>query len=284
MSSESTTIGGVQAVVDAYFDGINEERYDDVGRLFAPDGVLMAPGIKPLRGPEQISAYFGKALAPYPVHYDGPTRHVVAGNTVTTEIAFTGTLANGAPMAFEAVDVFDLDDEGRIVKLTTWYDSHLVRGRLAEAQALNAAPEAERARLGSLAEVTPARTRRALREVRQGTPVALGTAARWRALPAGAGPFAARTLLVDAADATAATPAPGDVLLVRTGGADLALDGLPLAGLAAVATDGRVAGDAGDLAVGEGWDLDAVHAAARRPIGLLVSVPAGDAVNGAIWL
>ena len=52
MGSETATIGNAQAVVDAYFDGINEERYEDVGRLFAPDAELVAPGIRPRRGPE----------------------------------------------------------------------------------------------------------------------------------------------------------------------------------------------------------------------------------------
>ena len=37
-------------------------------------------------------------------------------------------------MTFQAVDVFDLDAEGRIAKLVTWYDSHLVRSRLIAAR------------------------------------------------------------------------------------------------------------------------------------------------------
>ena len=49
---------------------------------------------------------------------------------MTVEIHFTGRLENGAPIEFDAVDVFDLDDEGRIVKLTSWYDSHAVRKTL----------------------------------------------------------------------------------------------------------------------------------------------------------
>ncbi len=40
-------------------------------------------------------------------------------------------------MEFDAIDVFDLDDDGRIVKLSSWYDSHAVR------KALRAALEAD---------------------------------------------------------------------------------------------------------------------------------------------
>jgi ketosteroid isomerase-like protein len=116
--------------VEAYFQGINEERYDDVGALFAPDGVLIAPGVEPRVGPEEIASYFRAALRLYPEHYDDPTRIIEAGPTVTVEIHFTGRLENGAPLEFDAVDVFDLDDQGRISKMSSWYDSHAVRKHL----------------------------------------------------------------------------------------------------------------------------------------------------------
>jgi ketosteroid isomerase-like protein len=117
----------VETTVRAYFDGINAERYEDVGALFAPDGELVAPGISPLRGPEAVSSYFGAALRLYPEHFDDATRVIAAGTTVTVEIHFTGKLENGEPIEFDAVDVFDLDAEGRIVRLSSWYDSHAVR-------------------------------------------------------------------------------------------------------------------------------------------------------------
>lgn len=118
------------STVQAYFDGINEERYDDVGALFAADGVMIAPGTEPRVGPEQVASYFRAALRLYPEHYDDPTRIIEAGSTVTVEIHFTGRLENGAPLEFDAIDVFDLDDQGRIVKLSSWYDSHAVRKAL----------------------------------------------------------------------------------------------------------------------------------------------------------
>ncbi|HVV91671.1 MAG TPA: nuclear transport factor 2 family protein [Solirubrobacterales bacterium] len=120
--------------IEAYFDGVNAERFDDVAGLFAPDGVLIAPGTRPRREGE-IAAYFAAALAPYPDHRDDPTRVVVAGSTATVEIHFTGRTDSGAPLEFDAVDVFDFDEQGRIVRLSSWYDSHLVRGKLAEIRA-----------------------------------------------------------------------------------------------------------------------------------------------------
>jgi ketosteroid isomerase-like protein len=120
-----------QATVDAYFDGINEERYADVADLFTPAGVLMAPGTRPRQGAEEIASYFAAALAPYPEHLDTPTRVVLSGSTAVAEIHFAGRHAKGGTMEFEAVDVFDFDMDGSIVSMTSWYDSHRVRQQLA---------------------------------------------------------------------------------------------------------------------------------------------------------
>ena len=35
-------------------------------------------------------------------------------------------------MEFDAIDVFDFDGEGKITRLSSWYDSHSVRARLKE--------------------------------------------------------------------------------------------------------------------------------------------------------
>jgi hypothetical protein len=128
MSEESQ-----QRVVDAYFDGVNEDRFEEVAALFAPDAQLIAPGVRPRTGPQEIAPYFARALQAYPTHHDEPTRTVHADGTTTVEIHFTGELANGAPLEFDAVDVFDFDADRKIARLLTVYDSHLVRTRLAEA-------------------------------------------------------------------------------------------------------------------------------------------------------
>ena len=244
MSAE--TILDVRAVLDAYFAGINSERYEDVAALFAADGELVAPGVRPRIGRESIAGYFTLVLSRYPVHHDQPVRTLVDGSTATVEIAFTGELESGAPMTFEAVDIFDLDASGHITKLVTWYDSHLVRGRLVDAEAGNDAG---------------ARVRAALREVRRGEAIALS--GRWTTPPAG--PLAARARFPED------PPKPGDVLLVN-GDADLGA--LDLDGVAAVVASGAVTG-AADVAVGEAWDLSAARA------GLFVSAGAADA---ALWI
>ena len=124
---------GISTVIDAYFDGVNEERYEDVADLFADDGELVAPGTEPRRR-EAIAEYFAAALKPYPGHDDRPGRILIAGSTALVEIHFTGTTESGCEIEFDAVDIFDFDEQDRITRLSSWYDSHLVRSRLREAR------------------------------------------------------------------------------------------------------------------------------------------------------
>jgi uncharacterized protein (TIGR00369 family) len=124
----------VDAVTE-YFACVNEERFDDLLALFTPDAQLQAPGVPLLRGLEEIRDYYERAFRPYPVHRDEPMRIVRAGPTATVDIRFTGTIANGAELQFDAVDVFDLAPDGRIARCTSWYDSHRVREMLSAAKA-----------------------------------------------------------------------------------------------------------------------------------------------------
>lgn len=120
----------LEGTMQAYFDGVNGERYADVAALFAPGATVTAPGAGTRSGAADIEAYFAAALEPYPEHRDEPTRFIYAESTVTVEIHYTGKLATGEGLEFDAVDVFDLDEDGHITRLTSWYDSHAVRTQL----------------------------------------------------------------------------------------------------------------------------------------------------------
>ena len=63
------------------------------------------------------------------MHHDDPYGIHVSGDVVTVEIAFEGETEAGVPAAWEAVDVFHLVD-GRVKRLTTWYDLDEVVGLL----------------------------------------------------------------------------------------------------------------------------------------------------------
>ena len=86
----------MRETLNAYFSGVNEDRFDDVAALFAPDATLTAPGVGPLQR-DEIAAYLAKALSGYPTHHDEPTRTLLAEHAATVEITFTGETTNGTP-------------------------------------------------------------------------------------------------------------------------------------------------------------------------------------------
>jgi ketosteroid isomerase-like protein len=118
-------------VVSAYFAAINAEDWDALGALWEPGAELVATGARPRRGVQEVVAYFPRVLAAYPVHVDTPGRRIAEGSAVVVEVAFTGRMADGREIAFDAVDVFDLSPDGaRIRRLSTWYDTAAVRRQM----------------------------------------------------------------------------------------------------------------------------------------------------------
>jgi len=119
----------VRETLNAYFSAVNEDRFDDVAALFAPEATLTAPGVGPLAR-DEIAAYLAKALRGYPRHHDEPTRTLLAERAATVEITFTGETSTGEAITFDALDVFDFDEQARITRLRTWFDSHELRKKL----------------------------------------------------------------------------------------------------------------------------------------------------------
>jgi hypothetical protein len=116
-------------VIGRYFHGVNDEDWVDFRGIWHDDAVVDVVGGIHVQGWDEILPYYVGALSGFPVHHDDPYRIHVAGDTVTVEIAFTGETVDGVPAAFEAVDVFTLDD-GLVRRLTTWYDLDRVLGFL----------------------------------------------------------------------------------------------------------------------------------------------------------
>jgi ketosteroid isomerase-like protein len=117
-------------VVRRYFWCLDHEDWPQMRSLWHEDGILRAVGARPRDGLEQVMDLFSKLFVPWREHQDAPTRVIHAEDTVTVEVTFTGRTPGGREVSFDAIDVFDLRD-GRIAKMTNWYDTAYARKMLA---------------------------------------------------------------------------------------------------------------------------------------------------------
>lgn len=113
----------VPVVVREYFAAVNDRRFDDMPALFAEDAELRPVGSAPLRGRDEVAAYYPRILAGFAESFDDARRFHVAGDVVTVEISFTGRTLDGCAVAFDAIDMFEIDRDGQIARLGLWYDS-----------------------------------------------------------------------------------------------------------------------------------------------------------------
>lgn len=115
----------MRTYVESYFAAINTEDFDGLAGVFAPDVEIHTTGADPVRGRDAALAHFRSVLANYPEHHDAVTRWIEATDAVVCEIAFTGRLADGREVRFDALDVFDGDERG-LTRVSTWYDTRSV--------------------------------------------------------------------------------------------------------------------------------------------------------------
>jgi ketosteroid isomerase-like protein len=128
----ATSEARMREVVLGYFRCLDTEDWVTMPELWTPDAKLRAVGARPRDDRDGVIQYFSKLFAPWPAHRDHPERLIVSvpDQTVVAEVTFTGTTADGRDVRFEAVDVFDFED-GRICKLTNWYDIDYARRSIA---------------------------------------------------------------------------------------------------------------------------------------------------------
>lgn len=117
--------------LETYFASMNAERWDDFTTVWATDAYLKAVGAREREGVDRIVAFYRGLFAPWSTHVDTPTRVIGHGDTLAVEVVFTGVSRQGRSIEFEAVDVFDFED-GRITRLTNWYDLNHVRRLLGQ--------------------------------------------------------------------------------------------------------------------------------------------------------
>lgn len=116
-------------MVARYFECLNTESWDGMADIWHEDCHLRAVGARRREGRDEVIEFFSRLFRPWVEHEDRATRTIFAEGVATVEVTFTGTTGDGRVVAFEAVDVFDIQD-GRIRSLSNWYDIDFVRSEL----------------------------------------------------------------------------------------------------------------------------------------------------------
>lgn len=120
----------IPASVRLYFERCNADDTDALADLWAPDIEHTAfgrDGRRTRRGPDEVASYYVGLFEPWNWHHDEVVRATTAAGRTTAEIRFNGRTHGGQDVAFDALDVFDLAQDGRIRRLAIWHDVLLTR-------------------------------------------------------------------------------------------------------------------------------------------------------------
>jgi steroid Delta-isomerase len=118
----------VRAAVDGYVDGYRKKDRDHFLSLFAPDAMWFDPvGAPPHVGHEGIGAFFGGTMELSESIEFERRELVVGGNEAAVLFTITVRLPGGGGMQFEAIETFEVDDDGRIRLLKAFWDQERAR-------------------------------------------------------------------------------------------------------------------------------------------------------------
>ncbi len=124
MSPEAVT-----EVVNEYFDAICNLDCEAWIATFAADAVSHEPG-NPLVGHDALRAFFNGVAAGFETIEMRPDRIFVVGNEAGVKWSASGTGKTGRTVKFEGVDVFTLNDDGKIQTMKGFWDPAAMMSQL----------------------------------------------------------------------------------------------------------------------------------------------------------
>lgn len=125
MSPETVT-----KVVNTYFDAICNLDCEAWIATFAADAVSHEPGNPPLAGHEMLRAFFNGVAAGFETIEMRPTQIFVVGNEAGIKWSASGMGKTGRPAKFEGIDVFTLNDDGKIQTVKAYWDPAAMMAQL----------------------------------------------------------------------------------------------------------------------------------------------------------
>ncbi len=110
-------------VVHAYFAAAKALDAGALTACFAPDGEVVDPAAPgPVRGIQALQVFYGGIAGSFSsldIHADGVFS---AGRFTAVHFKGTARGPSGKSAPFEGLDVFEMDAEGRILRLTGYWD------------------------------------------------------------------------------------------------------------------------------------------------------------------
>jgi steroid Delta-isomerase len=112
-----------QRTVDRYFGAIAALDEDAFVATFAADGVSYDPvGAEPSAGEEGLRRFFAGITGTFREMVLTPDDTFHAGGSVAVKWTGRGETHDGVAVEYSGIDVFEVDDEGRITRLDAYWD------------------------------------------------------------------------------------------------------------------------------------------------------------------
>lgn len=119
-----------ERLIRDYFLAVDEERIDDVVACFAEGATFEFPlADEPLRGHDELRAFFTAHVARFSDHVDRVTRILVDGDRGISELVFDATTAAGRSVHLENCNVYRFSD-GRFAAVKVYGDTVTMRRQL----------------------------------------------------------------------------------------------------------------------------------------------------------
>ncbi len=125
MSPETVT-----QVVNTYFDAICNLNCEAWLATFAADAVSHEPGNPPLAGHDMLRAFFNGVAGGFETIEMRPKEIYVVGNEAGVKWAASGLGKTGRQASFEGIDIFTLNDDGKIQTLKAYWDPAAMMAQL----------------------------------------------------------------------------------------------------------------------------------------------------------
>jgi steroid delta-isomerase len=121
----------VSKVVRAYFDALRAMDQESWVNTFAEDAISYNPvGAPPTQGHERLGEFFQTITAGFKEVALTPDDFFVAGNSAAVKWTGRGVSKQGRRVHFEGIDVFEVNEAGKIQTLRAYWNPAEMVGQL----------------------------------------------------------------------------------------------------------------------------------------------------------